>query len=92
MSGLRSWLTYTLSLKRQRKWTKDLWPSEALVLTLVASASQRKEAVTASPRGSGDTRCVEEGDKARHCHEQGTGCSYNEKVKDVPSASLLVSS
>lgn len=49
-----------LPFKRQRKWTKHLWPLEALVLTQVTSASQRKGTVTASPRGSGGTMCVEQ--------------------------------
>lgn len=61
--SLRNWLTYTFSLKRQGKRTKDLWPSETLELTLVTSASQRKGAITASPRGSGGTTYMEQGDK-----------------------------
>lgn len=54
-----------LPFKRQKQGTKDLWPSEALVLTLVTSASQRKGALT-SPRGSGGTMCVEHRNKASH--------------------------
>lgn len=55
-----------LPFKRQRKWTKYLWPSEALVLTQVTSVSQRKGTVTASPRGTGGTMCVEQRNKVNY--------------------------
>ena len=50
----------------------DLWSLEALVLTLVTSASQSKGVITANPRGSGGTTCVEEGDRASHAFPEGS--------------------
>lgn len=54
------------TFKKVEELDKDLWPSEALLLTLVTSASQWKGAITASPRGSSGTVCVDEGNKASH--------------------------
>lgn len=45
-----------------------------------------------SPTGEAVAPCVcmRETKQAMPLHQQGTGRSYSEKVKDVPSASLLV--
>lgn len=52
LSGRPGELTHLhRTFKKVEELDKDLWPSEALLLTLVTSASQWKGAITRAPQG-----------------------------------------
>lgn len=54
------------TFKKVEELDKDLWPSEALLLTLVTVSLSVERSNNRSPRGSSGTMCVDEGNKASH--------------------------